>query len=195
VRVVREIILSRRVRFVWWRIRQALGARALTGIGVRLGLIVAIVATIGCDRVTKHVAVTTLFEAPRQSFLADTFRLEYAENTGGFLSLGADWPPDVRTAVFEIGNGLLLVALGAIAVRWRWPMRALFGLALFVAGGASNLLDRIAYGAVIDFMNMGIGPVRTGIFNIADVAIMLGAALLILEGVQSRWQSRPFTTG
>ncbi len=167
----------------------------MTGIGVRLGLIAAIVATIGCDRVTKHVAATALSEAPRQSFLADTFRLEYAENTGGFLSLGAGWPPGVRAAVFGIGNGLLLVALGVIAVRGRWPMRALFGLALFVAGGASNLLDRIAYGAVIDFMNMGIGSVRTGIFNIADVAIMLGAALLILEGVQSKGHSRPIRSG
>jgi lipoprotein signal peptidase len=58
---------------------------------------------------------------PSRSFLADTFRLEYSENTGAFLSLGADWPRPLRTAVF-------------------------------VAGGASNLVDRITYGMVIDFM-------------------------------------------
>jgi signal peptidase II len=163
----------------------------MTAIGVRLGLLAAIVATIGCDRVTKHVALTTLSEAAPRSFLADTFRLEYAENPGAFLSFGADWPPAVQVAVFGIGNGLLLMALVVMAVRGRWPTRALFGLALLVAGGVSNLLDRIAYGTVIDFMNMGIGSLRTGIFNIADVAIMAGAAILVLESFLSAGHARP----
>jgi len=52
---------------------------------------------------------------------------------------------------------------------------------LFLAGGASNLVDRIAMGTVIDFLNIGFGPVRTGIFNVADVAIMAGIGLLLLE--------------
>ena len=151
-------------------------------VGVRLVLLVAIAATIGCDRVTKQIAVTTLADAPTQSFLADTFRLEYAENAGAFLGLGGNWPPQVRTAVFGVGNALLLVALVVLARRSRWPARALVGVALFVAGGVSNLVDRIAYGVVIDFMNVGVGPVRTGIFNVADMAIMLGAGLLALEG-------------
>jgi signal peptidase II len=56
------------------------------------------------------------------------------------------------------------------------------GVALFVAGGVSNLLDGIAYGKVIDFMNVGLGPVRTGIFNVADVAIMLAATLVVFAG-------------
>ena len=60
----------------------------MTKIGIRLVLLIAIGATIGCDRVTKHVAATMLSEAPRRSFLADTFRLEYVENTGAFLGLG-----------------------------------------------------------------------------------------------------------
>ena len=154
-------------------------------IGVRFVLLMAVCATIGCDRVTKHVAATTLAEASSRSFLADTFRLEYVENTGAFLGLGADWPLPVRTAIFAVGNGLLLVALAVIAMRDGWPRRALLGVALFVAGGASNLVDRITYGMVIDFMNVGIGPVRTGIFNVADMAIMLGAGILVLEGYRS----------
>lgn len=158
---------------------------------VRLSLLVAVVATIGCDRVTKHVAAATLSEAPGQAFLADTFRLEYVENPGAFLSLGADWPPAVRAAVFGVGNGLLLVGLVVIAVRGRWATRAQFGLALFAAGGASNLLDRLAYGTVVDFMNVGVGSLRTGIFNVADVAITIGAALLMREGFRSARPSRP----
>jgi signal peptidase II len=157
----------------------------MSRVGVRFVLFIAIAATIGCDRVTKQMAATTLADAPTRSFLADTVRLEYAENTGAFLGLGANWPPRVRTAVFSIGNGLLLVALLALARRARWPAPALVGVALFVAGGISNLVDRIAYGAVIDFMNVGVGPLRTGIFNVADMAIMLGAGILALVGYRS----------
>jgi signal peptidase II len=167
----------------------------MTRIGVRLLLLVAIGATIGCDRVTKHVAATTLAEAPSRSFLADTFRLEYVENTGAFLGLGADWPLAIRTAVFGVGNGLLLVGLVVLALRARWPGRALLGVALFVAGGASNLVDRIAYGMVIDFMNVGIGSLRTGIFNVADMAIMLGAGILVLEGYRSDRHAPPKGSG
>jgi signal peptidase II len=64
------------------------------------------------------------------------------------------------------------------------------GVALFVAGGASNLLDRITYGVVIDFMNVGVGSLRTGIFKVADVAVMVGAGILVLEGYRSD-RSRP----
>jgi signal peptidase II len=154
-------------------------------VGVRLALLIAIVTTIGCDRVTKHVAAITLSDGPSRSFLADTFRLVYAENTGAFLGLGQDWPRPVRSAVFGVGNALLLIALVVVARRGNWSRRALLGVALFVAGGASNLVDRITYGMVIDFMNVGIGSLRTGIFNVADMAITLGAGILAIEGYRS----------
>jgi signal peptidase II len=73
-------------------------------IGTRVVLLVAITATIGCHRYTKHLAATALEGAPMQSFLADTIRLEYVENTGAFLSLGAGLPASVRTGVFTIGT-------------------------------------------------------------------------------------------
>jgi signal peptidase II len=163
----------------------------ITRLGIRFVLFVAIGATIGCDRVTKHLAATTLSHTASRSFLADTFRLEYVENTGAFLGLGADWPRPVRTTVFGVGNGLLLLALAVAAVRSRWSRRARLAVALFIAGGTSNLLDRITYGMVIDFMNVGIGPLRTGIFNVADMAIMLGAGMLALEGYRAERRAPP----
>jgi signal peptidase II len=146
---------------------------------VRLVLLVVILATVACDRVTKQIAADTLASAPTHSYLSDTFRLDYAENTGAFLGMGAHWPPAVRTALFSIGNGVLLLVLTVLTMRLHWQRTASLGLAFFVAGGLSNLIDRIAYGKVIDFMNVGIGPVRTGIFNVADVAITIGAVLVI----------------
>jgi signal peptidase II len=150
-----------------------------TTIGIRLLLVLAIAGTISCDRATKHIAATTLVGVPSQSFLADTVRLQYVENTGGFLSLGADLPPAVRTALFTVGTGLALLSVVAGAILFRlsgWP---LLGLSLFLTGGASNWLDRMVHGSVIDFINVGFGPLRTGIFNVADVAIMLGVTIVV----------------
>jgi signal peptidase II len=81
--------------------------------------------------------------------------------------------------VFTAVTGVLLLGLTLVAVRARWQGARLFGAALFVAGGASNWVDRLVTGSVIDFINIGIGPLRTGIFNVADVAIMTGVALIV----------------
>jgi signal peptidase II len=152
-------------------------------ISVRAVLLIAVVATIGCDRVTKHVARTTLAGEAGRSYLADTVRLEYVENAGGFLSLGANLPSSARTALFTLGTGAMLLALVGAAIRFRWRGWLLTGATLVLAGGASNWVDRLLRGSVVDFINVGVGPVRTGIFNVADMAIMVGAAVLLLSQV------------
>lgn len=143
-------------------------------------------ATAGCDRVTKHFAMTALAGTPGQSYLGDTIRLDYHENAGGFLSAGASWRPATRAVVFQLANGLFLFGTLILAARYQWSRLAAVGLVLFVAGGLSNLIDRVALGTVIDFLNIGIGSLRTGIFNVADVAILAGIALLVAD----RWPHR-----
>ena len=154
----------------------------------RRGVLICLLltATAGCDRVTKHYAVTTLAGMPEQSFLGDTVRLDYHENPGGFLSAGATWRPETRTVVFQFLNGVFLIGTLFMAIRFQWSRLAAVGLLLVVAGGMLNLIDRIAVGSVIDFLSVGIGSFRTGIFNIADVAIMAGVALLLTD----RWRAR-----
>jgi signal peptidase II len=147
----------------------------------KAALLAVVATTIGCDQVTKHAAATQLMGLPRQSYLGDTLRLEYAENPGAFLSLGASLPQWARVALFSVGTGLLLMLCGALALRRLWPTHALLAFSLVAAGGVSNLVDRLAHGKVIDFMNIGVGQVRTGIFNVADVAIMLGVALFLVH--------------
>ena len=148
-------------------------------ISARVAMLVAVVATIGCDRVSKHIATATLAGEPGRSYFADTIRLEDVENTGGFLSLGATLPSAARTAVFTIGTGFMLLLLVGAALRLRWQGWSLIGTGLVLAGGASNWVDRLVRGSVVDFMNIGVGPVRTGIFNVADMAIMVGVAVLL----------------
>lgn len=118
----------------------------LRAIGKHLLLLVAVVSVVGCDRITKDVATRTLAEGGAQSYFFDVVRLSYAENTGSFLSLGAKLPDSVRFLLFVVAAGFALIALLTYAIRSRWTGPKLWGLALFVAGGASNLADRIADG-------------------------------------------------
>jgi len=155
--------------------------------GVLLCLLLA--GTAGCDRVTKHFAVTVLAGEPQQSFLADTVRLQYHENPGAFLAVGSTWSPAARVGMFQFGNALFLAIAGFLAARYRWSRMARCGLVLFLAGGLSNLTDRIAIGGVIDFLNIGIGPLRTGIFNVADVAILAGVSMVLWEFLRSSYTS------
>lgn len=54
-------------------------------------------------------------------------------------------------------------------------------LALICGGGIGNLIDRVRFdGHVTDFLNLGVGSIRTGIFNVADMALMIGVALFFL---------------
>jgi len=158
-------------------------------------LVVAALGTIGCDRVTKHAASTYLAGTPDRSFLSDTIRVGYVENTGGFLSLGADLPPIARDAVFTVATGTALMALLVLTFKRKYMGSAELGLVLFTAGGASNWIDRVLRGSVVDFLNLGIGPLRTGVFNIADVAIMLGAGLFVLGAWDWNQKGKPARGG
>jgi signal peptidase II len=155
----------------------------------RLLLLVAIVATIGCDQVTKRMASASLAGTSGRSYLAGTVRMTYVENAGGFLGMGDELPPVLRTVVFTGATGLMLLVMTVVAVRERMRGLALLGVTLFVAGGASNWADRVANGRVVDFLNVGIGPVRTGIFNVADVALMAGAFMFLVAELTNYWRT------
>jgi signal peptidase II len=130
---------------------------------------------------TKHLAKTSLSGTPPQSFFADMVRLEYAENIGGFLSIGASLPEKARVAIFTVGTAVVLFTSWIVALKLRWAGWNLLGISLAFGGGASNLIDRILHGSVIDFLNIGLGNLRTGIFNVADVAIFFGIVILMFS--------------
>ncbi|MBN2500718.1 MAG: signal peptidase II [Anaerolineales bacterium] len=144
---------------------------------------VVLFSCVGCDQVTKSIAAQQLPVAEPIRLLGDTVRLQYTSNTGGFLGLGASLPQPVRFGVFSVMTAVILA--GALWYAWasteiEHPAIVL-GVALILAGGIGNLIDRLVNdGHVVDFMNIGIGDLRTGVFNVADVAIMAGPALLLV---------------
>ncbi len=143
-------------------------------------LIVVLTTLVGCDQATKRYAVEYFKDQPAQSYLWDTLRIQYAENPGAFLSLAANLPPQARFILLTVFNAAILLGVAAYVVLQRDIDRmSWYGLVLILAGGIGNLIDRINLGIVIDFLNLGIGPVRTGVFNVADMAITAGFVLLL----------------
>jgi signal peptidase II len=136
---------------------------------------------VGCDQASKSAARSLLSSGDAQSYLGDSLRLQLVENPGSFLSLGASLPEHFRFALFTAAVAALLIALvgASLFARRLGPWRVV-ALALVAGGGISNLIDRLRYnGRVTDFLNVGIGSLRTGIFNVADMVIMAGALLLL----------------
>lgn len=141
---------------------------------------------IGCDRYTKEQAVILLKGQEPLSFLNGFFSLTYHENTGAMLSLGADLADDLRVFIFTFLVGLVLVS-GLIYILLKPMNKYSFTLGLLIlAGGFGNLYDRaVNDGHVVDFMLLQIGPLKTGIFNVADIAIMAGVFGFLF--VSSKW--------
>jgi signal peptidase II len=143
-------------------------------------VLVIIVVNIGLDQWTKIWARTSLQFQPMKSYWNDFFRLLYVENKGAFLSMGSDLPDFWRMLALHVFPAVLLVAITLYAMfskslnKWQ-----VLGMSFIIGGGASNVYDRIEYSAVTDFMNMGLFGVRTGIFNFADVSIMVGLAIML----------------
>jgi signal peptidase II len=149
----------------------------------RLALIALVLfCCIGFDQATKALAEHSLPRDQPWSYLGDTLRLQVAYNYGAFLSLGDSLPPQLRQGLLSIGVACVLLGILVYLLRsQKVDQRTVLALSLVVAGGVSNLIDRLRFdGYVVDFLNVGIGPVRTGIFNVADMAIMLGVAMLLL---------------
>lgn len=141
-----------------------------------------VVPCVACDQATKAIAKQTLTAGREVALLDGVVLLHLAENPGGFLSLGATLPDWVRLSIFYVAMpvGLLLLAWG-VTRDGTLTRRGVFGLSLVVGGGIGNLLDRVFNdGAVVDFVSIGLGGLRTGIFNVSDVAILVGVALLLL---------------
>ena len=151
----------------------------------RLALVGALlVGCVGCDQVSKGIARAQLDLGESHVFLGDTFRLIHVENTGAFLGIGANLPEPIRIVFFQ--GVICLVILGLLwAAAFRSATRPVqvIGFALLAASGIGNLIDRLMFdGRVTDFLNVGIGSLRTGIFNIADVVGMIGFAVLLFAG-------------
>jgi signal peptidase II len=140
-------------------------------------------AFIAGDRITKDLAKTHLQGKETLTYFHDTFRLMYVENTGAALSLGDNLPKAVSFWLLSILPLVFLFGVAIYTIKHLEQMSAMkiFSLAMIFSGGIGNVIDRIVFDRhVTDFMNIGIGDIRTGIFNVADIFVTSGVIGLLL---------------
>ncbi|HZT07904.1 MAG TPA: signal peptidase II [Chloroflexota bacterium] len=131
------------------------------------------------DQITKSLSVRFLVDQPEQSvpILGDFARLTYVSNRGAAFGILQD-----RTIFFVIVG---LVVIGVILASYRYfpvtsvPLRLALGLQL--GGAIGNLVDRVRFGYVVDFIDVAIWPV----FNLADSAIVVGVGILAFHLLRS----------
>jgi len=150
-------------------------------------VLLLILTNVGCDQVTKQMARSKIEFREHIDVWGDYVYLTRVENTGAFLSLGADMPPVVNIIVLSVLPCLLLLfGIYMLLKRMNLPRFQLWGWCFIIGGGIGNIYDRILYSSVTDFMNIGIGDLRTGIFNMADVSIMIGLGLVVWNMLTTR---------
>lgn len=137
-----------------------------------ISIAVIIVLTV-IDRLTKYIAVSTVkIDGPKE-FLFGLFQFRYVENTGAAFSSFSD-----NTEILTVFT-IIIIAFCLILLLSR-KLKPLFiniCLLLVTAGGIGNVIDRIAYGYVVDFIEPLF--IDFAVFNFADCCITVGAFMLI----------------
>lgn len=142
------------------------------------------IAFIALDQLVKLLALVSLHA---KSFKIGSnpinLALELSLNPGAFLSLGAALPLQVKQLIFIIGVAVVVAwAMGWSLSNWNQPLRKVLPLYAIALGGIANLIDRVFRdGHVVDYMLLNVGPAHTGVFNIADIAITVGALYLLID--------------
>jgi signal peptidase II len=147
----------------------------------RLILAAIIIITIALDQGAKALVRRTLMNS--YPVHAGILTLLHTENAGAFLSLGAELPPNVRHLIFDglVSIGLIAAAFILFTGRMQ-PGTDDVAIAFIIGGGVGNLIDRFRLGGrVTDFIYLAAGPLHTGVFNIADMAITGGVLWLAIS--------------
>jgi signal peptidase II len=150
-------------------------------------LVIIVLANIGCDQVTKNIARKKIVPGESISVVDPYFTLTNVENSGAFLSLGDSLPKPIKILLLSILPLLVMAMAVYFIITQRGASHiAIIGLGCIIGGGLGNLYDRILFGSVTDFMHINAVVFQTGIFNMADVSIMVGMGLLILNEYNKR---------
>ena len=140
-------------------------------------------AIVAVDQLTKEIVRRTLpLQGEPAQLIPGFLDLTHVQNTGAAFGLlnAADFP---YKAVVMIGiAGMALIAIAAYATQLGFHERlARVGLALILGGAFGNLIDRAAFGHVVDFVDVYWGAAHFWAFNVADAAISIGAVLVLLD--------------
>lgn len=134
------------------------------------------------DQATKYWTVQALDY--RESYeILSFFNFTYARNYGAafsFLGDAGGWQKYLFTSIAFAVSAFLLYSLRKNSVHKRWENIA---FSLVLSGAIGNVIDRLMFGYVVDFLDFDLGFYRWPTFNVADITIFIGAAMIILDSL------------
>lgn len=134
------------------------------------------------DQATKYWTVQALDLYESYEVLS-FFNFTYARNYGAafsFLGDAGGWQKYLFTGIAFAVSAFLLYSLKHNSVNKRWENIA---FCLVLSGAIGNVMDRLMFGYVVDFLDFDLGFYRWPTFNVADIAIFIGAAMIILASI------------
>ncbi|MBC7566858.1 MAG: signal peptidase II [Pedobacter sp.] len=153
----------------------------------RLAILLIVICNVGCDQISKNIVRKEVGYYENIKVFTDNITLTKVENTGAFLSMGSVLPQFLKFALLIILPAIvLLTGLYFILTKARLSRLTIIGAAFVIGGGIGNLYDRIMFGSVTDFLHIDFVIFQTGVFNLADVSIMVGMGMIIAAAYANR---------
>jgi len=148
----------------------------------RAAYFVVSLAVLVVDQWTKGL-ITRAFEVHQsRSVIGGLFDLTYVRNSGAAFGLFASVDSSIKAIVLNSVAVLVFLVVSAYALRSSHrSVRLQLGFALILGGAVGNLLDRVRFGYVVDFLDFSVSGHHWPAFNVADSAICIGVALLFLD--------------
>ncbi|HET6542712.1 MAG TPA: signal peptidase II [Chryseolinea sp.] len=153
-----------------------------------LVIVIILISNVGCDQISKNIVRKRIHYNEEISLMNNYLTLTKIENKGAFFSLGHSLPQPIKLLLLTI---LPMIALGLIFIylltKKNLTNTAIIGICFIIGGGAGNIYDRLVYGSVTDFLHIDFVIFQTAIFNMADVSIMTGVFMIVIDAVRSRF--------
>ena len=147
------------------------------------------------DQLGKFLVERNLVLGESISIVDGFLYVTHTRNPGAAFGLFASVPGDARLILFALVSFVAMVVIFSFFLRLAPGDRSQsYGLSFVLAGALGNLIDRVRWGWVIDFIDVGIGTLRWPVFNIADSAITVGVIIWSLQLLFSRPARRAAAT-
>lgn len=149
--------------------------------GILFLILLIAAAVVLTDQATKASIVQRMALGDSTRVIGDFFRITHAQNPGGAFGLFRN--SGLVFKVLSFVAVILLVVAACVVPARGWSGRIAYGMVL--GGAVGNLVDRLCVGRVVDFLDVGVGDVRWPVFNVADIAIVVGVGLFLLVSLRS----------
>lgn len=152
-------------------------------INIRNSLIIIFMVTIiGCDQISKIIVREKLNYHENISVIDHFITLNKVENTGAFLGFGDSLPRLIYVILMIILPLIFLgYALFYVLKSKNLSRMSTLGISFIIAGGVGNIIDRILFGSVTDFLHFNFVIFQTGIVNMADISVTTGFFIILYE--------------